>query len=63
VARNLSRTGSAAAPGFNCTNVRSQNLLALARVRGFLIAMGTKMSVTVPVSMPVNGAWATPTIS
>ena len=54
VARNLSRTGSAATPGFSCTSVRSQKLLELARVRGFFIIIGMKTSVTVPVSVPVK---------
>ena len=62
VARSFWRTGSGHTPGFSCTSVRSQKLVELAKVRGFFIIIGRKMSVTVPVSVPVKGSSATPTI-
>ena len=62
VARNCSRTGSAATPGFSCTNVRSQKLFELASVTGFFIAIGMKTSVISPVSVPVKRRPDTPTI-
>ena len=61
VACSFARTGPTATPGFRRANVRCQ--VESERVTAGCIIVGRKMSVTVPVSVPVKLAGPTPTIS
>ena len=61
VACSFARTGSTATPGFSTANVRCH--VESSRTAAGCIMVGTKISVTVPVSVPVKGSGPTPTIS
>jgi hypothetical protein len=59
-ASSFARTGSTATPGLQRASVRCQ--VQSSWMAPGCIMVGTKMSVTVPVSVPVKGSGPTPTI-
>src|SRR4051794_5357809 len=61
-ADNFSRTCSGLVPGIRRSHMRNQDQLLLLMAFEFII-VGMKISVIVPVSVPVNPSRETPTIS